>query len=135
MRILRRSIIPFLTEGKLENLQTKYPDLSKEIKELSERDPTSTKKYLDYGVKVLVSGKALVPEIGDVIVLFHKYQNKLDVSERDINSWKNFTELRDRLFEIQQLTGGKSKTTNKKELKASGSKNYTKMIKLYLFTC
>lgn len=122
MRILCRSILPFLAEGKLENLQTKYPDLSKEIKELSERDPTSTKKYLDYGVKVLVSGKALVPEIGDVIVLFHKYQNKLDVSERDINSWKNFTELRDRLFEIQQLTGGKSKTTNKKELKASGSK-------------
>lgn len=122
MRILRRSIIPFLAEGKLENLQTKYPEYEQDIEELSKRDPTSTKKYLEYATNVLVSGKALAPEIGDVIELFHKFQNKLDVSERDINSWKNFTELRERLFELQQLTGGKSKTANKKDLKASGSK-------------
>lgn len=39
MRILQRSVIHFLVEGKLENLQTKYPDHADEIKELSERDP------------------------------------------------------------------------------------------------
>jgi hypothetical protein len=116
MRILQRSVIPFLTEGKLENLQTKYPDHADEIKELSERDPSSTKKYLEYAVKVLVSGQALAPEIGDVIVLFHKFQNKFEPRERDINFWKNFTDLRDKLFELEQ-SGEKSKTAQKKEIK------------------
>lgn len=120
MRILQRSVIQFLVEGKLENLQTKYPDHADEIKELSERDPSSTKKYLDYAVKVLISGKALAQEIGDVIVLFHKFQNKFDSDKRDIGKWKNFTELRDRLFELEQ-SGEKSKTTQKREMKAGGA--------------
>lgn len=121
MRILHRSVIHFLVEGKLENLQTKYPDHADEIKELSERDPSSTKKYLDYAVKVLVSGQALAPEIGDVIVLFHKFQNKFEPEERDINFWKDFAELRDKLFELEQ-TNDKSKTEKKREIKAGGSK-------------
>lgn len=120
MRILQRSVIHFLVEGKLENLQTKYPDHADEIKELSERDPSSTKKYLDYAVKVLISGKALAQEIGDVIVLFHKFQNKFDFDKRDIGKWKNFTELRDQLFELEQ-SGEKSKTAQKREMKAGGA--------------
>lgn len=132
MRILHRSIIPFLVEGKLENLQAKYPDYIKEIDELSQRDPSSTKKYLEYAVKVLVSGQALVTEIGDVIVLFHKFQNKFEPRERDINFWKNFTDLRDKLFELEQ-SGEKSKTAQKKEIKAGGSKKLYEDEQVTLF--
>ena len=120
MRILHRSILPVLAEWKLENLQGKFPTYSSEIEELAKKDPSSTKKYLEYAVKVLVSGKALVQEISDVIILFHKFQNKFEPAKRDINSWTNFTELRDALFELEQ-SGEKSKTAIKKEIKTSGA--------------
>ncbi len=102
--------------GKVDDLQLKYPEFKNQIKYLSDNDPTGNNKYLDYAVKVLVSKQALEPEIADVIKLFHKNIHKLE--NKDINSYKNFTELRDLLFEVDDK---KSKTQEKKDIKQGGT--------------
>lgn len=97
------------------DLQQKYPQFAVDIKFLSDQDPTPNKKYLQYAVKQLVSGKALANEISDVMNLFHKHQSKLD--DRDINNW-NFTDLRDKLFDIKN---NKSKRQQNTEIKTTGA--------------
>jgi hypothetical protein len=82
--------------GKKEDLKVKYPQLSSDIDFFVQHDPSGSLRYLDYEVSVLSSGKALSQEISDVIQLFHKFQSNLD--NKDIYSYKNFTELRDMLF-------------------------------------
>ncbi|MCZ2224630.1 MAG: hypothetical protein LC122_13475 [Chitinophagales bacterium] len=96
------------------DLINKFPEYKNEIEILSNRDPSKKDKYLTYATKQLVSGQALINEISDVINLFHKHVNRLD--EKDINKW-NFTELRDKLFELDNI---KSKTKTKNEIKTSG---------------
>ncbi len=102
--------------GKVDDLQLKYPEFKNQIQYLSDNDPTGNNKYLDYAVKVLVSKQALEREIVDVIDLFHKNYNKLE--NKDINSYKSFTELRDLLFSIDDK---KSKTQEKKDIKQTGT--------------
>lgn len=102
--------------GKVDDLQLKYPEFKDQIKYLSDNDPTGNNKYLDYTVKILVSKQALEREIVDVIDLFHKNYNKLQ--NKDINSYKSFTELRDLLF---NLDGKKSKTQETKDIKQTGT--------------
>lgn len=98
--------------GLVEDLKLKHPHLVSKIDFFVQRD--KTRKYLQYEVKTLLSGQALENEIADVIELFHKFKDKLD--KKDINAW-NFTGLRDKLFELRDFGGDKSKRKNKKELK------------------
>ncbi len=114
----QQSFLPILSEGKIENLKLKYPKFEKEIDTLSLKDTTSSKKTLDWAVKWLVSGQALVNEIGDVIQLFIKFNDRLNQDERDIDHWKSFTELRNRLFELKNT---KSKTAQKNDVKTAGA--------------
>ncbi len=112
------SFLSILSEGKIENLKLKYPKFEKEIDELSLRDTTSSKKTLDCAIKWLMSGQAEVNEIGDVIELFNKLNSRLEKEERDIDQWKSFNELRNRLFELNKV---KSKTAQKIDAKNIGS--------------
>jgi len=105
--------------SRISDLKNKYPEYADKIDMLARRDPSGNHKYLPYAVKTLVSGKALENEIADVVDLFHKYQHKLD--NKDINSYKNFTELRDTLFEIDR-DKNKSKRQEKLEIKTEGGR-------------
>lgn len=100
---------------KTSDLKLKHPNHAEDIQVLSDEDPTSNKKYLNYAVKQLVSKQALKEEISDVVKLFHKFQHKLD--NKDINSW-NFTDLRDTLFKLRDT---KSKRQEKSEIKTTGA--------------
>jgi cytidyltransferase-like protein len=106
-----------LFEDKAGDLRKKYPQHSAEITQLVQADPSHKQKYLEYAVKVLDSHQALVPEIIDVINLFHRYSNKLD--KKDINQW-NFTELRDKLFDLMNSGDALSKK-EKSELVSQGA--------------
>jgi len=105
--------------SRISDLKNKYPEYADKIDILARRDPSGNHKYLSYAVKTLVSGKALENEIADVVELFHKYQHKLD--NKDINSYKNFTELRDILFDID-AEKGKSRRQEKLEIKTEGGR-------------
>jgi len=62
----------------------KHPDHADGIRLFGERDPAGNLKYLDWQLRVLVSGQALAPEIADVVDLFHKYKNvRADRRRRD----------------------------------------------------
>jgi hypothetical protein len=102
---------------KVSDLKDKFPDFANDIQFLADNDPSGNQKYLTYAVKVLISKQALRNEILDVIKLFHKYQDKLD--NKDINSY-NFTDLRDKLFEIRD-SNKKSKRQENNEIKVSGA--------------
>jgi len=86
-----------ITAGRKEDIQAKYPEL--DLSEFIRRDPSGNLKYLEWEAKILQSGKAMAPEICDVVELFDKYKEGLD--KKDINQYDNFTELRDKLFEIR----------------------------------
>ncbi len=107
----------FSFADKLSDLQKKFPAFSDKIKFLASKDPSGNQKYLEYGVKVLVSGKALEQEIADVLYLFHKFNPRLQI--KDINQYLNFTELRDLLFSIKN--SGAKTTKEKKEIKFNGA--------------
>ena len=93
-----------------DDLVAKYPEHKEAIELFKRSDPSGGKsKYLKWQVSMLVSGVALAPEIVDVTRLFHRFQEKLE--KRDIYQWKpaEFTDLRDRLFELEDLQTQKSK--------------------------
>lgn len=108
-------------DKKLTELQNKYPDFSDGIQELANSEPIKSKssKYLEWAVKVLVSNKAKSREIIDVLALFDKLQQKLE--KKDINTYKveEFTQLRDKLFELSQY---KSETKIREEEKSGAVK-------------
>ena len=89
-----------ITAVKKEDVEIKYPGLDLSL--FIQRDPSGNLKYLEWEAKVLQSGKALAPEICDVIDLFNKYKDNLE--RKDINQYKveEFTDLRDKLFEINE---------------------------------
>jgi hypothetical protein len=100
---------------RVSDLKNKYPEYTEKIDLISQNDPTGNQKYLNYGVSQLIKGQALENEIIDVLKLFHKYYDRLD--KKDINQW-NFTQLRDKLFELKN---SKSKREEKHEIKTSGA--------------
>jgi len=85
--------------GRKEDIQSKYPGIDLSL--FIQRDPSDNLKYLEWEAKVLKSGKALAPEICDVIYFFNKYKDNLE--KKDINQYKveEFINLRDRLFDIR----------------------------------
>lgn len=91
--------------GRKEDVLAKYPKFKDEIEYFVSRDPSHSLKYLDWQIKILESKQAPKNEIADITDLFHKFNKQLD--EKDINkyTYRDFTKLRDRLFEIS----GKSK--------------------------
>ena len=105
---------------RIDMLVQKHPDHEEGIRALAGRDPSNGKlKYLDWSVRVLVSGQALAGEITDVIDLFHKFapgagligfhhprrrrRSKMEL-RRDLYSYRpqEFTALRDCLFALRK---------------------------------
>jgi hypothetical protein len=74
-----------ITAAKIDKLIYHYPDLKSEIMSLNEADPSSSKKYLNWGVNQLVAG-ADVNDVIDIIKKFDKVSGK--ISNPDINQWE-----------------------------------------------
>ncbi len=98
--------------GRKEDALKKYPELSKDIDYFIQRDPSGNLKYLDWELKILHSKQALAPEIADVVDLFDKYSANL--KHKDINAYKNFTELREALFYIKEKRDEKGEKQEKR---------------------
>jgi len=100
---------------RLDVLIQAHPDREEAIRELASRDPSGNLKYLDWQVKVLVSGQALAPEIADVIDLFHEFNERwLDRRQRvrsDIYSYRpqDLANLRNALLKLKRAQDRKRK--------------------------
>jgi len=91
--------------GRKEEILKKYPKYEKDVEYFISRDPSHSLKYIDWQMKILQSKQALAREIADVTDLFHKHGRQLE--KKDINQYEptDFTELRDKLFEIRDKQG------------------------------
>jgi hypothetical protein len=88
---------------RVDALIAKHPDRAEAIDVLASRDPAGNLKYLNWQMKVLLAGRALAPEIADVVDLFHNVGRNPDIRP-DLYSYRpqDFTILRDKLFVIQK---------------------------------
>ena len=113
--MIKIKIPVLLTESKLTDLISKYPQFEEEIKKLEASDPTDTKKYLFWMVKQFLN-KEPIDEIISLVQQFH--QKGQFLQQKDINQYKTLGDLRGSLEDI----GNKpSKTETKKQIKVSES--------------
>lgn len=107
----------------------KFPAHEDGIRLLAQRDPSGNLKYLDWGAKMLASGQALAPEVGDVLDLFHKFagqwvapgvpgaRHRREAARihPDINTYKpqDLARLRDNLRKMQRVQDRKRKKREK----------------------
>lgn len=119
--IVRRKVMfkqlatKLLIESRGEDLQEKYPNL--DVQEISENDPSSTKKYLSWMCKQLSLG-ASKNDLYPTIKSFDK--NLARIQNKDINSYKTTKELEDVIKSLPE----KSKTKQKEEIKGKAPKIY-----------
>ncbi len=95
--------------SRLDSVLKKHPEHEPWIRLFASRDPSGNLKYLDWSMKVLISGQALAPEIADVVDLFHLYNGRSTGSRRehihirsDIHSYlpHQLANLRDDLIKV-----------------------------------
>lgn len=113
MSLLKEYIQSLLFEGRLEDLQKKYPNI--DVKELAANDPSPTKKYVEWMIKQLSQGvkkEDLVP----TIQYFNRNQNKFQ--KKDINQYKSLKDLEDAAKDAESK---KSNTQQRKIAKAEGT--------------
>jgi len=111
------SLIALRIAGKVDNLKAKHPDLSSEIDEIHQKDPSKNDKYTDWSVRQILRGHSL-NDIIPTVELFHKKYHILE--KKDINQYKDLKDLENVLKDLPE-----SKTQEKIKSKTTGS------IKLY----
>lgn len=110
------TISALLREGRKEDALKQNPQLSSEIEELVNADPSGNLKYLNWQVKMLIAGED-ISDVIDVVSLFHKHHNKLE--KKDINAYSSadFSNLREKLSAVSQGVETR-KSTQKSEREA-----------------
>lgn len=111
----KRLIERLLQEGKIEDLQVKFPTL--DVQDVAMHDPSPTKKYLEWMCKQLLSGAStrdLYPTIKSFDKNFQRIQNK------DINSYQTSKQLEDVIKSLPE----KSKKQQREEVKGNAPKIY-----------
>jgi len=97
--MLRGFIKTILVEGKVQDLEKKY--LGKiefeAFKDLSQSDPSPTKKYLDWMCKQKIKGSSN-SDIIATIQYFHKNMSRFE--KKDINAYQDLKSLEDKVKEI-----------------------------------
>ena len=117
--ILREAIRTLLIEAKVDDLIAKSnSEYTNDIQVLNSNDPSPTKKYLQWAVKQLVTGKSKTNDLIDVMKDFHKYGSRL--AKKDINAW-NFQELYNTLDDIRRDGIEPSKRQAKIQVKSAGA--------------
>jgi len=86
--MIRGFIKSMLLEGKVEDLQKKYPDV--DVSYVASRDPSPTKKYLAWMLKQIMNGH-IEEDIVPTIQYFH--QNIQSFKNKDINSYEDLKDL------------------------------------------
>lgn len=106
---MQKQYHPNPVTGRLDLVRQQYPEVEVAvINYFVGRDPSGNLKYLEWEVKIFISGQAPISEIADVVELFHRYSGvrietkkgtKQLLPSRDINTYKpaDFTSLRDAL--------------------------------------
>ena len=112
------SLIALRIAGKVDNLKAKHPDLSAEIDEIHQKDPSKNDKYIDWSVRQILRGHSL-NDIIPTVELFHKKFSLLE--KKDINQYKDLKDLENILKSLPES----SKTQEKIKSKTTGS------VKLY----
>lgn len=115
MDVLREYIRSLLTEGKVEKLEAKYPNV--DVRGLAEADPSGKGKYLTWMVKQVAQG-AKQEDVIPTVSFFHRNANKFQ--EKDINKY-TAKELEDK---VKEIASKKSKTQMRKEAKGGVEKIY-----------
>jgi len=113
---LRHVICQLIIEAKVDVLAARYPHIPVHtLDALAALDPSPTKKYLEWMVKVVDSGETNdLEELDSLIKQFDKAQQRLQ--DKDINSY-TFEHLKTTLNDI----GTQSKTQQRQTAKALGS--------------
>ena len=115
MNVLQKTVLSLLREGKIEDLQKKYPKLN--VQEISKNDPTSQKKYLQWMCKQLALGVS-ESDLYPSIKFFDKNQSKFQ--KKDISAYKTLKELEDIIKSLPE----KSKSQQREEVKGNAPKIY-----------
>jgi len=89
-RLLFNRIIRLAVQIDINRLKTKNPELSSQIDELVDFDPSRTNKYVIWGVKQLKSGTKLK----DLLSAISYYHNNIqNFKKKDINQYSSISEL------------------------------------------
>lgn len=114
-KLLRTLISQVLVEGRVEDMQAKFPDI--DVQALAAGQPAGTNnKYLEWCVKQAAAGEqpalilALVNE-------FHSVRQKMD--KKDLNAYKSLPELRDAIPKKEM-----SKSQKAAEIKKTADRVY-----------
>jgi hypothetical protein len=101
---------------RVDALIAKHPDHAEAIGVLASRDPAGNLKYLNWQMKVLLAGRALAPEIADVVEMFHQFGKEAPSIRPDLYSYRpqDFTSLRDALFVLQKARQRKQAKIDKR---------------------
>ena len=110
---LRHYVRSLLVESKVDDLKKKYPNVDVDL--YADNDPSRNNKYLEWMVKQAVKGHSQ-EDIIATVSYFHI--NVVRFKSKDINAYKDLKDLENEVKEVSQT---KSKTQQKKEIKASGS--------------
>jgi len=114
--ILKEYIFQFLIEGRIQDVQKKYPNVNIDL--LAKGDPSSSNKYIEWMAKQLNSDNNLdLEEVITAIQLFDKISNRIQSNKKDINNYKSFEEL----IKLIDSVPLQSKTAEKKTSKIKGS--------------
>lgn len=115
MSVIRQTISTLLIEGKIEDLQAKYPALI--VKEIAKEDPTQQKKYLAWMCLQL----SMNVKENDLYPTIRSFDNNLArIEKKDINSYKTLKELEDVIKALPE----KSKTKQRQQIKGNAPKIY-----------
>lgn len=114
--MIREFIKSVLVEGKIQDLQKKYPNT--DVKDVASKDPSPTKKYLEWMIKQLNMG-FFMNDIKPTIEFFH--QNNQKFQNKDINSYPQLKDLEDK---VKEIGSAPSKTKQKNVAKGNAVKFY-----------
>jgi hypothetical protein len=91
----------FLSAAKADDLKKKYPEQAKGIDYLADEDPTPTKKYLDWSVKMLLTGADYL-ELAEAVNKYNTLLPRLEGKDRDINSFSSLRDLKDAIEKAEK---------------------------------
>ncbi len=100
-----------LTEGRLEDVKSKFPGREAGVDNLSKHDPSGNNKYLAWMCKMVFEQESVPKHVIDAVTYFHN--NNVRFEQKDINQYKNLKQL------LDAVEVAKSKVS-KKEIKESG---------------
>lgn len=111
MRTLRDFIKRTLNEGKIQDLQKKYPEV--DVEYVATRDPSPTKKYLEWMLKQIEkdhSEEDLVP----TVQYFHRNIQKFP--QKDINQYADLKDLENEVKRLESINVSRQRSGSEEKL-------------------